>query len=100
MQGQYDIREFGVVGDGEALDTAAIQQAIAACHAAGGGTVLVPPGTWLTGTIYLRSRVNLHLSSGATLLGRRGAALLGGHRPHCLRAEEGLTLRWGEGGCA
>ena len=69
MQGQYDVREFGAVGDGETLDTAAIQQAVDACHAAGGGTVLVPPGTYLTGTVYLKSRVNLHLSSGTTLLG-------------------------------
>lgn len=67
--GLYDIRQFGAAGDGETLDTAAIQQAIDACHAAGGGTVLVPPGTYLTGTVSLKSRVNLHLSAGATLLG-------------------------------
>lgn len=44
-----------------------IQAAIAACHAAGGGRVVVPAGDWLTGAIHLRSNVNLHVSAGATL---------------------------------
>ncbi len=100
MHGQHDIRRFGAVGDGEALDTAALQQAIDACHAAGGGTVLVPPGTWLTGTIYLKSRVNLHLAGAPTGLFvrevRRGAAVLGRDGPHAVLAQEGLTRRCGE----
>lgn len=66
--GEYDVRRFGAVGDGATLATDALQAAIDACHAAGGGTVVVPAGTWLTGTIYLRSRVTLHLTAGATLL--------------------------------
>ena len=65
----YDIRCFGAVGDGVTLDTAAIQRTVEACHEAGGGTVLVPPGTYLTGTVYLKSQVTLHLSAGATLQG-------------------------------
>lgn len=67
--GVYDVRDFGAAGDGVALDTDAIQSAIDACHEAGGGTVLVSPGIYVTGTIYLKSDVNLHLSSGARLLG-------------------------------
>jgi polygalacturonase len=67
--GLFDVREHGAAGDGHTPDTTAIQAAIDACHEAGGGTVLVPPGTWLTGTIYLRSKVNLHLLTGARLLG-------------------------------
>ena len=67
--GVYDVRQFGAVGDGETLDTEAIQAAIDACTEAGGGMVLVAPGTYVTGTIFLKSRVNLHLSAGATLLG-------------------------------
>jgi polygalacturonase len=67
--GVYNVREFGAVGDGETPDTEAIQAAINACAESGGGMVLVPPGTWLTGTIYLKSHVNLHLQAGARLLG-------------------------------
>ena len=65
----YDVRRSGAVGDGEHLDTDSLQEAIDECHAAGGGVVLVPPGTYLTGTIYLKSGVNLHICAGATLRG-------------------------------
>ncbi len=65
----YDICHAGAVGDGTTLATAAIQQTVDACHAAGGGTVLVPAGTYLTGTIELKSHVTLRLAAGATLLG-------------------------------
>jgi len=66
--GLFDVRQSGAVGDGRAKDTAALQRAVDDCAAQGGGVVWVPAGTWLTGTIYLRSRVTLHLSAGATLL--------------------------------
>src|SRR4051794_24498934 len=49
----YNIRDFGAKGDGTTLDTAAVQAAIDACHAARGGTVLVPAGNFLTGTLEL-----------------------------------------------
>lgn len=65
----YSIKAYGAVADGKTLATAAIQKAVDACAKAGGGTVDVPPGTFLTGTIGLKSNVNLHLSSGAVLLG-------------------------------
>ena len=65
----YDITSFGAVGDGTTKCTAAIQAAIDACAAAGGGTTIVPAGTFLTGTIYLRSHVELRLEHAATLLG-------------------------------
>ncbi len=48
--------------------TEGIARAIRACHESGGGRVVVPPGTWQTGAIHLRSHVNLHVSEGATLL--------------------------------
>ncbi len=67
--GMHDVRLYGAVGDGDTICTAAIQRAVDACHASGGGTVLVPPGIYLTGTIYLKSRVTLHLRVGATLRG-------------------------------
>ena len=46
----------------------AFARAIAACHAAGGGRVVVAPGAWLTGPIHLKSNVNLHVQAGATIL--------------------------------
>ncbi|MCL4195699.1 MAG: right-handed parallel beta-helix repeat-containing protein, partial [Thermoguttaceae bacterium] len=65
----FSIREHGAQGDGQTLDTAAINRAIEACAAAGGGQVLVPPGRYLTGTVHLRSHVTVVLEPGATLVG-------------------------------
>jgi hypothetical protein len=65
--GASNVRSFGAAGDGARLDTPSLQAAIDACGAAGGGTVLVPPGAYLTGTLFLRSRVVLHLTPGAVL---------------------------------
>jgi polygalacturonase len=61
----FGIKAFGGKGDGRFLNTAAFSSAITACWAAGGGTVNVPAGTWLTGPIELLSNVNLHVESGA-----------------------------------
>jgi polygalacturonase len=63
----FDVTRFGAEGDGAMPATAALRDAIAACHAAGGGRVVVPPGRFLTGAIHLKSNVNLHVSKGATL---------------------------------
>ncbi len=63
----FVVTAFGGRGDGTTDDTAAIRSAIEACHRAGGGRVVVPPGDFLTGPIHLKSRVNLHVSAGATL---------------------------------
>ena len=62
------IVKFGAVPDGNTLNTKAINNAIDACNKKGGGVVLVPAGLWLTGPIVLKSNVNLHLATGATLL--------------------------------
>jgi hypothetical protein len=67
--GVYDVRAFGAVGDGKTLNTDAIHRAIDACHARGGGRVVVQGGVFLTGSIRLRSNVILHIEAGATLLG-------------------------------
>jgi len=61
----FDVRDWGAVDDGETANTAAFRQAVEACHESGGGTVLIPAGTWLTGPIHLRSNVNLHLEKDA-----------------------------------
>ena len=57
----FPITRFGAVGDGTTDCTAAFKAAIAACHRAGGGHVIVPSGQFLTGAIHLRSHVDLHL---------------------------------------
>jgi polygalacturonase len=60
-----NIVEFGAVPDGHTLNTKVFADAIAACAKAGGGTVVVPAGTWLTGPIRLESNINLHVEKGA-----------------------------------
>jgi hypothetical protein len=67
----FDIRDSGAAGDGTTMNTRAIQAAIDTCTAAGGGTVLVPKGTYLTGTIVLKDYVTLYLAPQATLLGSK-----------------------------
>lgn len=63
----YDVRKFGARGDLKTNDAAAIQAAIDACARAGGGTVIVPPGRYLSGTLELKSNVGLHLEAGAAI---------------------------------
>src|SRR3984957_655886 len=65
----YNIRDFGATGDGKTLDTAAVQAAVDACAADQGGTVMVPAGSFVIGTIELKSNVTLHISAGGKLLG-------------------------------
>lgn len=72
--GLFSVRDHGAAGDGKTLDTAAIQKAIEACAAAGGGQVRFPPGAYLSGTVYLKSKVTLYLDAGATLVGTKDLA--------------------------
>ncbi len=66
--GIFDARRFGATGDGKTVDTPAINRAIEAAAAAGGGLVLFPAGTYLCFSIRLKSYVHLHLEQGATIL--------------------------------
>ena len=65
----YNIQEFGARGDNKTINTSIINQTISKCSSEGGGTVVVPPGIFLTATIYLQSNVNIHLKKGAVLKG-------------------------------
>lgn len=63
------IVDFGAKSDGVTINTTAIQEAIDQMEASGGGTVVVPPGVFKTGAIFLKQDVELHLAEGAVLLG-------------------------------
>ncbi|MFE9201230.1 glycosyl hydrolase family 28 protein [Micromonospora sp. NPDC007230] len=85
----FDIRQYGAVGDGATDCTQAVRQAIAACHTAGGGHVLVPAGRFLTGPIHLLSNVDLHVTAEAVVLfSQRPADYL----PAVLTRFEGVEL--------
>ncbi|MCX7722431.1 MAG: glycoside hydrolase family 28 protein [Verrucomicrobiae bacterium] len=64
----FDLTRYGAMGDGVTDCTVAFSNAIAACARAGGGTVTVPPGRYLTGPIHLRSNVRLDLAEGAEIV--------------------------------
>jgi len=63
----YNVKSYGATGTGAASDTDAINKAIAAASAAGGGTVFFPAGTYVSGSIHLKSHITLYLDSGAVL---------------------------------
>ncbi len=63
----FDPKSYGATGDGKTLDTAAINKAIDAANAAGGGTVHFSAGTYLSGSIHLKSNVTLYLDQGSTI---------------------------------
>ena len=71
--GFFSIRDFGAAGDGKTVDTAAINSAVDAAVAAGGGTVRFPGGQFLSHSIHLKSNVTLYLDTGATLIAADGA---------------------------
>jgi polygalacturonase len=63
-----NVKRFGAKGDGETIDSPAINRAIDAAAAAGGGTVYFPPGVYASYSIHLKSQVSIHLDQGATIL--------------------------------
>jgi len=88
----YDIRDFGAKSGGKSLCTQAIQKTIDKCAANGGGTVYLPAGTWLTGTVYLESQVTIWLDTGCTLLGSKNKGDYG--RSHTIADTKGETFSY------
>ncbi len=89
----FEVGSFGAIGDGQRLDTAAIQKAVDVCSAQGGGTVSFPPGTYLSGTIVLKSGVTLDLAPGAVLLGSPDLAQYPSHIPRLRSYTDTYTER-------
>ncbi len=65
----FNIFDFGAIADGKTMNTRSIQSAIDAANTNGGGRVVIPKGRFLSGTVLLKSKVELHLMEGAVLLG-------------------------------
>lgn len=95
------ITAYGAIADGKTINTGFIQQAIDEVSASGGGRVVVPPGNFMTGTLFLKSGVDLHLSPGAALLGShvtddyqqlngRAALILANGQQHIAVSGEGI----------
>ncbi|MPY89620.1 MAG: hypothetical protein GEU99_17055 [Luteitalea sp.] len=91
----FDVMAYGAKGDGQTLDTAAIQRTVDVAHAAGGGVVSFPTGNFLSGTIELKSHVTLRLSPGATLWGSQKMEDYA--RPHLIyaRGAENIAIDGG-----
>jgi polygalacturonase len=68
VPGIFSVQEYGADGNGNTIDTRAINKAIDAAAAAGGGTVYFPAGEYLSGSIHLKSHITLHLENGATIV--------------------------------
>jgi polygalacturonase len=71
---EFNVASFGAIADGSASTTKRLQAAIDAAASAGGGTVFVPAGTYVTGTLWMKSNVTLYIDAGATLLGSKDKA--------------------------
>jgi hypothetical protein len=88
----FNVRDHGAAGDGATLETTAINRAIEACAASGGGQVLFPPGRYLSGTVQLRSHITLFFEAGARLMGTTNLAEYRQPTPPAFLPE----ARWGK----
>ena len=64
----FNVKDYGAKGDGKAIDSVAIDKAIAAASAANGGIVEIPPGTYLSRSIHLKSNVTINIQQGARIV--------------------------------
>lgn len=79
--GQYNVKDYGAIGNGKVIDTPAINKAIDAAVGAGGGTVYFPAGTYLSFSIRLKSNIGLYLDHGAVILAANHKEYDGGYDP-------------------
>ncbi|WP_162053405.1 glycoside hydrolase family 28 protein [Pontibacter pamirensis] len=86
----YEVTKYGAVNDGKTLNTKAIQAAIDACAAKGGGIVSFEPGNYLTGSIYLKKGVHLRIDEGVQILGSQNLA----DYPEIDTRVAGIEMRW------
>ncbi len=89
----FNLADFGAVGDGHKLNTAAFEKAIAAVNRAGGGRLVVPKGVFVTAPFKLCSRLNLHLEAGAVIQAPDNFAALGLPDPATLRSQAEVHAR-------
>lgn len=87
-----NVRDFGAKGDGQTLNTRAIQATIDQAAAQGGGVVHIPAGQFLSGTIFLKSNIELNLSPGAVLLGSDNLADYDTAHPHLVFVENAQNI--------
>jgi polygalacturonase len=91
-EGIHDVRRFGARGGRSANEAAAFQAAIDACHKAGGGTVYVPPGDYVSGGLVLRSRVSLYIEAGATVYASTKPEDYRGRSAHLISAQNAESI--------
>jgi polygalacturonase len=89
-QKRFLVTEFGAVGDGATLNTAKIQSAIDQISSKGGGTLVIPKGVFMSGAIFLKPRVHLHLDEGAVVKGSTDRR----DYPKMLTRIEGQQIEW------
>ena len=92
----FNVRDYGAKGDGKTVDTAAVQSAIDACHKDRGGTVVVPAGVFVIGSVEMKSNVTMHVAADGTLLGSADGKQY--HAAHKIPRHGDTTLRDGNVG--
>jgi polygalacturonase len=88
--GTFSVNKYGAKGDGQTLNTKAIQSAFDACAAAGGGVVVFVPGSYVTGSLFVKSNVQLRLYKEMEILGSQDFA----DYPEIDTRVAGIEMKW------